>query len=306
MRIAVVYGGVSAERAVSIASGTQVLEALLAGGEDAFGLLLDEELPGEGALEQMYAADAVFLALHGGAGEDGRLQRALERRGIYHYTGTGPQGSALAMNKDAAKRAVAACGVRVGKWEICEGSCQEAPLPFPFVRKPRDGGSSVGLCVVRSQADWCSPPPGTGPLLCEEYLPGREFSVGVLGHRALPPVEICTPGGLYDYAHKYTKGAAQELCPAPISTVRRAELQNLALASFAALGLRDYARIDFKEDGGGALCFLEANTLPGMTECSLLPLAGSVAGYGMGALCLHMASMAATRRDLRVENPGIA
>ncbi len=306
MQIAVVYGGVSAERAVSIASGRGVLKALLAKGVDAFGLELDKEMPGEVALERMRAADVVFLALHGGAGEDGRLQRVLEQKGICHYTGTGPEGSALAMNKDAAKRAVAAFGVRVGDSVVLRQLGPTPPLALPFVVKPRDGGSSVGLSVVNTKADWQALSGRTGPFLCEEYLPGREFSVGVLGGRALPPVEICTPGGLYDYAHKYTQGAAQELCPAPLETVRRAELQNLALASFAALGLRDYARIDFKEDIGGALCFLEANTLPGMTECSLLPLAGSAAGYDMGTLCVQMASMAAKRRNLGVKKAGTA
>ena len=298
MRIAVVFGGASAERAVSIRSGECVCAALLGKGEDAFALMLDGELPSVGEYAQMRESDAVFLVLHGGAGEDGRLQRALEAQGIYHYTGTGAEGSLFAMNKAEAKRAVAAFGVRVADGVELEMAGGKVPLAFPFVIKPRNGGSSQGLRVLYTQADWDALPTPSEPFLCEDYLSGREFSVGVLGGRALPPVEICTEGALYDYAHKYTKGATEELCPAPVSSVRRAELQNMALLAFEALGLRDYARIDLKEDANGRLCFLEANTLPGMTECSLLPLAGRAAGYDMGALCLRMAHMAAKRRRI--------
>ncbi len=295
MHITVLYGGVSEERAVSLQSGVCVLRALERAGAQVRGVELAQALPDEGLLCELAQTDAVFLALHGGAGEDGSLQACLEAHGIFHYTGTGPQGSALAMHKARAKRAVAAMGGAVAGDTLLAQKGECAPLPYPFVTKPVQGGSSVGVFMITTAKEWEALTP-SGPFLCEEYLPGREFSVGILGGRALPPVEICPREGFYDYAHKYTKGACEEKCPAPLSPPRRAALQNFALLAFLALGLRDYARIDFKENAQGELCFLEANTLPGMTECSLLPLAASHAGMGMEALCLTMAKMAAARR----------
>lgn len=297
MRIAVVSKGVSEEREVSLLSGERVARALRKAGQTVCEIRLDTELPSKELMGELALFDAVFLALHGGAGEDGRVQRALEDAGILHYTGSNPIASARAMDKARAKQCVEAYGIPVARGRLLlPGEIPSHEPPFlPLVVKPSCGGSSIGFFCIRQASEWRALAPAQ-PMLCEEYLPGREYSVGVLGNRALPPVEICVPDGEYDYAHKYRKGAARELCPAPVDGVKQARIQTLALAAFSALSLRDYARIDFREDASGAPVFLEANTLPGMTETSLFPLAASAAGLCEQELCVQMAQMAARRK----------
>lgn len=294
MRIMVLYGGESDEREVSLRSGARVASALQSAGHQVMRV---DYRTGHLAylLEDMQVVDAIFLALHGGFGEDGSLQEALEKEGIFHYTGSDPRGAALAMEKTAAKACVAAKGVPVAKGMALSSALREPPFPYPVVLKPDSGGSSVGLRFVRSQKEWRKITPFEG-ILCEEYLPGREYTVGVFDGKALPVVEIRPIGGAYDYEHKYTVGASEELCPAPLSDSKAQHLSKLALSAFAALGLRDYARIDFREDGMENPRFLEANTLPGMTETSLFPLAATTAGISFPTLCEKMAALAAKRK----------
>ncbi len=296
MEILVLFGGDSEEREVSLRSGARVCAALRERGHSVKGIDARGEAPSAHMLTLAREADAVFLCFHGGAGEDGRWQSALDAAGVAHYTGSGGAASALAMDKPRAKACVTKLGVPCARgvvWRVGE-ACPVGD--FPFIVKPCKGGSSVGFSIVKSKEDLEKLAP-SGDLLCEEYLSGREYSVGVLAGRALAPVEICPQGGVYDYVHKYTENATRELCPAPVSPVKRARLQNLAQVSFAALGLRDFARIDFKESAQGELCFLEANTLPGMTATSLLPLAASVCGLSFGALCEKLAEMANARKE---------
>ncbi len=252
--------------------------------------MLTEEIIGS-----MRHADAVFLMLHGGAGEGGDLQQELERADIYHYTGTDPSSAALALDKARAKACVAKAGVPVAAGAVWQPQEKVPAVRLPAILKPLSGGSSVGLFQIKTRAALKQFTPNE-PMLLEEYLSGREFTVGVLGNTALPAVEIIPNGGIYDYQHKYTPGATVELCPAPIDTEKAELLGKLALLSFRSLGLRDFARIDFKEDAAGVPCFLEANTLPGMTETSLLPLAAGAAGLSFVALCTYMAECAARRR----------
>ena len=179
---------------------------------------------------------------------------------------------------------------------------EQAPqMPFPFIVKPCGGGSSVGFQIVKNEEELLKITP-SADLLCENYLPGREYSVAVWNGRALPPIEIRPKGGVYDYTHKYEQGASEELCPAPIGATKLAYLQDLAMICFTALGLRDFARVDFKEDAQGTPCFLEANTLPGMTQTSLFPLAARVAGFEMERLCEDIARNASQRKVLRLTN----
>ena len=298
MRIIVIYGGDSEEREVSIRSGERVVRALSARGHRAIGY---DHRGGALPLRVIQAAaeaDALFLALHGGDGENGRLQARLTSCGVLHYTGTCPSGAAMAMAKDVAKRLVAAAGVPVADGVLLRGAAEAAPLPYPCVVKPQSGGSSIGMQVIQNAAEWRKLAPSEG-LLCESYLPGREFTVGILDGAALPVVEIRPLGGVYDYRHKYTAGACEELCPAPIPPERARYLQALSLRAFAALGLRDYARIDLREDRKGEPRFLEANTLPGMTQTSLFPLAAEAAGLSFPELCEKMAAMAAKRKRNR-------
>ena len=294
MQVLLLYGGESAEREVSLRSGERVCAALRSRGHAVECVDFCARLADDAFFARCRAADAVFLALHGGAGEDGRLQAVLEARGIYHYTGSGAQASALAMQKSRAKAVVARAGVPVAKGISLPGEIPDE-IAFPVIVKPEAGGSSVGLAMLSSREELLGFHADV-PYLCEELLPGREFSVGVLGDRALPPVEIRPHGTLYDYAHKYTPGATEELCPAPIGDAQRAQLQGLALAAFYALGMADVGRIDFKEDAAGNVRFLEANTLPGMTDTSLLPLAARAVGIGFPALCEEVLQMAAKRR----------
>ena len=295
MEIVVFYGGVSDEREVSLRSGARVCEALSQKGHTVHGIDAKKEVPTEEEILLARRADAVFLCFHGGAGEDGRWQAALARVGVQHYTGSDAHASALAMDKARAKACVKKLGVPLAAGAVWQMGAPRPMLEFPFIVKPCKGGSSVGFRILKSEAEAEKLIPSED-LLCESYLPGREYSVGVLAHSALPPVEICPEGGVYDYTRKYTPGATRELCPAPLPPARLAELQNLAQICFVALGLRDFARIDFKEDAKGRPCFLEANTLPGMTDTSLLPLAASVRGIGFGDLCHKMAEMAYARR----------
>lgn len=294
VRILVLCGGESEEREVSLRSGARVVTAL-----QRMGHIVDRVDPGDISHAELWsrcaAADAVFLALHGGAGEDGRLQAALEAAGIHHYTGSGPMASALAMRKDKAKACVAAVGVPVATGELLQGD-RLPTVGYPAVLKPPTGGSSLGLCFLQNESALRALFPLRQEMLCEKMLPGREYTVGILRGIPLPVVEIRPKGGRYDYAHKYKAGASLELCPAPLSLAQTAFLQELAKRAYAALGLRDYARIDFREDDAGVPHFLEANTLPGMTETSLLPLAAQTAGMPFEQLCENMAAMAAERK----------
>ena len=298
MEILLLYGGDSSEREISLRSGARVAAALRESGHRV--ALFDvRELPNAKELAAMRAADAVFLALHGGAGEDGRLQALLERNGIKHYTGSPPRGAALAMNKERAKQCVCRAGVPVAHGVLLRGTCAAPPLPYPFVCKPLRGGSSVGLTLVFNDKDWQKLTPlghFFEETLCESYLPGREYTVGVLEDQALPVVEIRPHGGVYDYQHKYTPNAVTEICPAPLSDAACERLIRDALRAYRALGLRDYARIDFREDARGIPHFLEANALPGMTETSLLPLAARATGIDFTTLCERMARRAADRK----------
>ena len=295
MQIMVIYGGVGGEREVSLSSGARVCEALRRGKHTVHAVQMDTEMPDAALLQGAQAADCVFLCLHGGTGEDGHWQEALEKAGVWHYTGSGPVASALAMDKPRAKECVKALGVPVARGCVWRMGKPAPKMPFPFVVKPCSGGSSVGFSVINDEEELGKLTP-SGDLLCEEYLPGREYSVAVWNGRALPPVEIRPRGGVYDYAHKYEVGASEELCPAPLSAPRLARLQNLALVCFCALGLRDFARVDFKENTCGELCFLEANTLPGMTATSLFPLAARTVGISMEGLCEGIARTAAERK----------
>ena len=295
MEILVLYGGSSPERGVSIRSAAAVLAAFARSAHrtvaiDYRGSRLDRTL-----LAAARHADAVFLALHGGEEEGGVLQKRLERAGIYHYTGSPPAAAALALHKARAKARVKKAGVPVAKGAVWQVGEAPPSIPAPAVLKPLCGGSSVGVRIIESSA-LLSVQRITEPMLLEEYLGGREYSVGVIGDKILPPVELRPHGGLYDYAHKYTKGATEELCPAPIRKEKAELLAHLTRTAFLTLGLRDVARIDFKENADGLPCFLEANTLPGLTDTSLLPLAAAACGMDLTALCEAIALPAAKRK----------
>lgn len=248
---------------------------------------------GPNVIRMCQMADIVFLALHGEDGENGKIQAAFDLFGI-RYTGSGYLGSALAMNKGIAKMFFQEAGVPVPKGILMEKSARtddpgEAGIALPCVVKPCSGGSSVGVSIVRTAEEFPRALDETylwdDAAVIEEYIKGREFSVGVLDGRALPVIEMAPIEGFYDYKNKYKAGSAIETCPAKIPNETAAKMQEIAVAAAEALGLLVYSRMDFLLSESGEIYCLEANTLPGMTETSLLPQEAQAVGMDFPALC---------------------
>jgi D-alanine-D-alanine ligase len=255
--------------------------------------------PNLGTLPEVREADVVFLALHGGQGEDGTLQALFDLSGV-RYTGTGQIGSAMAMHKDISKRLFRDHGVRTAEWLMAPASVKEVVdnIGFPVVVKPSKQGSTVGLTLVREpsalETAIAEAFKYDDEVMLERFISGRELTVGILGNEALPIGEIIPKHELYDYECKYTKGMAVEEFPARLEPAVASHVQAQAVLAFKALKLRGYARIDFRlDDSGGCFC-LEANTLPGMTELSLIPQAAAAAGISFPELCERIVQLAIT------------
>lgn len=244
---------------------------------------------GENVIEICRAADITFFALHGGEGENGQLQAAFDLLGI-KYTGSGYLGSALAMNKGLTKSVFMQNKIGTAAGELFKSKADaESWNIFPCVVKPCTGGSSVGIAKANNKAEYDAAVADAfryeNEVVVEQFVSGREFSVGVLGGKALPPIEIIPKSGFYDYASKYQAGKTDEICPADIDAATDGKLRDAAVAAFYALHLDAYARIDFIVDGNGDTYCLEANTLPGMTPTSLLPQEAAVEGMDYPQLC---------------------
>lgn len=333
MRITVLTGGDSDERDVSLASGCQVAAALRARGHDvvafdtvagvlsaaeedhvrAHGVGLTPPTPGArdrllagdlGFLRDDPAAGAAelhFLALHGGGGEDGRLQALLDALGT-PYTGSGMVGCALAMDKELSKRLFRDGGVPTPDWLMGEPSADEveARLGWPVVVKAACGGSSLRLELVHDRPEWDGAVERSrnfgDRVVVEAFVRGREFTVGVLDGAVLPVGEIVPEHELFDYACKYQPGMAAEIFPADIDPALASRIQGMALRVHGLLRLDDYSRVDFLVDAAGGLWCLEANALPGMTANSLLPRAALAAGMSFPDLCDRIAELALRRR----------
>ena len=244
---------------------------------------------GPNVLEICGRADCVFLALHGANGEDGKVQACLELLGI-PYTGTDFVSSALAMDKGITKDMFKAydiptpAGIRLKK-----GEREEKKVPFPCIVKACCGGSSVGVCIAWDEKEYEAAKEEAfrydDEVIIEQYIEGREFSVGVMDGKALPVIEIAPKKGFYDYRNKYQAGSTVETCPAELPKEKTEELQKMAERVFAVLRLKNYARMDFRMNHGGEIFCLEANTLPGMTPVSLLPQEAAVLGIDFPTLC---------------------
>ena len=277
MRIAVLMGGRSSEREISLKTGRAVSKALRELGHEVIELDLAEDLPCR-LLE--LKPDKVFIALHGPYGEDGRVQGLLDILGI-PYTGSGVLGSAIAMDKDITKRLLRSEGLPTPDW-VCVRKNEGIPKweSFPAVVKPADQGSSVGLKVVNDLYSLESSVKElfqiTEKVLIESFVEGRDMTVGVLKGRALPVIEVRPKKGIYDYESKYTKGATEYIFLEDEDLSKR--LQDMALKVHMLLELKDMSRIDFRVDTKGNPYILEVNTIPGMTELSLLPMACKKAG----------------------------
>jgi D-alanine-D-alanine ligase len=262
------------------------------------------------ALPSLKEADVVFLGLHGGYGEDGTIQALLDMSGI-RYTGSGHLASALAMDKDLSKHLFRRAGVQTANWVMArrKESNEEyvTKLGMPLVVKPSKQGSTVGLSIVRKREELNDAVVEAflydDEVMIEQFVAGRELTVGILGDDALPVGEIIPKHEIYDYECKYTPGMAEEVFPAQIPSDRAKEAQDLALRAFHALKLRGCARIDFRMTDDGSLFCLEANTLPGMTQTSLIPQAAAAAGISFPELCERIAMLAtmADTRDPKIE-----
>lgn len=337
MRVTVITGGATAERAVAFAGAAQVVAALRSRGHDvhvvdlAGGLLSDadetrllvgvsgppapptpqlrqnerrmlsEELAG---LPLVRGADVVFPVVHGGPGEGGILQALLDVIGV-PYTGSGPLASALAVDKDLSKRLFRAAGVPVPAWFLAPVSAEDisTALGWPVIVKPSKQGSTVGLAKVDDPAALDAAVQEAflydDEVMIERFIPGRELTVGILGDEALPVGEIIPVHELYDYECKYTTGMAREEFPAKLTPAQGAAVQEQARRAFRALKLGGYARIDFRMTEDGTFYCLEANTLPGMTELSLIPQAAAAAGITFPALCERIVQLAASTKGGR-------
>ena len=278
-------GGPSEERDVSLSTGKAVAEACKANGFQTteFSFHFDHrEL-----LDDLKKQDIIFNALHGGIGENGKIQTWMNKNGI-RFTGSGPASSALCMDKEKSKTIAMKHNISTGKWEMLKSSEDFPTLSTPFVIKPNDQGSTVGLSIVREDSEIeLAIKEGFehGELLmAEDYIHGRELTVTILGEQAFPIVEIRPSHDLYDYECKYTPGMSQYICPAEISESITQSIQKDTEIIFKALACAVYARADFLLDDNGNCFFLEMNTLPGMTSTSLVPKSVNAAGMNFEEL----------------------
>ncbi len=300
-RVAVLLGGWSAERPVSLASGAACAEGLEQEGFDVIRVDADRQLAQ--TLSDL-KPDVVFNALHGPFGEDGCVQGIFETLDL-PYTHSGVLASALAMDKDRAKAVMAAAGVPVafGKIVARSDAAREHVLPRPYVLKPNAEGSSFGVFIVRE--DMAHPPQELHAsdwqhgeeMLAEEFIPGRELTCAVMGDEALAVTEIIVEDRFYDYEAKYADGGSQHVCPAKIKPDLYHEVRNLSLKAHRALGCRGVSRADFRYDeANDRLICLEVNTQPGMTRTSLVPELANEAGLSFGQLVRWMVEDASCRR----------
>ena len=249
-------------------------------------------------------ADFVFMGLHGEDGENGKVQAALDLMGI-RYTGSGCIGSALAMNKYFSKQLMTANGIKNADYTVMTRDSSKAPdFALPCVIKPCSGGSSVGVSIVQTPQEYQSAIDKAfryeGDIIIEKYIKGREFSVGVLGDTVLPPIEIIPKEGFYDYENKYQAGKTVEICPAELTQEQTATVQAYAKRVFDVLGLEVYGRIDFilnEEDGD--FYALEANSLPGMTQLSLLPQEAQAIGIDYPTLCMKIIELSKEKYETK-------
>lgn len=291
-QIAVLMGGPGSEREVSLRSGAAVARALRS--REAVVTEVDVH-------DEDFAVPAgtelAYNMIHGTFGEDGQIQAILESRGI-PYTGEGVDGSRIAFDKIQSKERFDGGGVPTPAWEkIQKGQAPTLPLPF-VVKAPRQG-SSVGVHIIKDAAGLPAALEDCfkfgDEVLIEQFCKGRELTVGILGDQALPIIEIVPNEGFYDYAHKYTSGASQYFVPAEISEEDTTSVQQTALNAYQSLGLEVYARVDILFSAEGQLSVLEINTIPGMTETSLLPKAAGAAGMDFATLCERIAVLSLRR-----------
>lgn len=302
LSMVVMLGGPSAEREVSLRSGAAVAKALRTLGHE-----VSEVDPKNGDFTLPKKYDVVFLALHGTFGEDGQVQQKLDKLHAL-YTGCDVESSRIAFDKVLTKQRCVKAGITTAKFIVAKSPQTPFPqnLTLPFIVKPVRQGSSVGLHFVESAEDWNNAIAGAlkfdSEVLVEEKIIGRETTVGILDGQPLPLVEVRPKVGSYDYQNKYTVGATEYFCPADFDPATTKKIQDAALGAFRAIGGRDYARVDVMVRSSGDPVVLEVNTLPGMTETSLLPKAAAAAGLNYEQLCQRMVDLALKRKKTADED----
>jgi D-alanine-D-alanine ligase len=289
-RVAVLFGGKSAERPVSLKSGAAVLEALQAAGVDAFGIDVGDDFLQRLANEKI---DRAFIVLHGRGGEDGSMQGLLECLGI-PYTGSGVLASALAMDKLRTKQVWQSLGIPTPCHAVlasvadCEAAA--ADLGFPLIVKPAHEGSSIGMAKVADLdaliAAWKDAGQYDSQVLVEQWISGPEYTIAMLRGEVLPPIGLGTPHSFYDYDAKYLANDTQYRIPCGLDAAKEAELKDLTARACLAVGAQGWARVDVMQDSAGAFWLLEVNTVPGMTDHSLVPMAARAAGLDFQQLVL--------------------
>ena len=293
-KVAVLLGGRSGEREVSLKSGAAVLAAMQRSGVDAHGFD-----PAEQPLQALAQFDRVFIALHGRYGEDGTVQGALELMDI-PYTGSGVMASALGMDKWRTKLLWRAVGVATPDFELVQADSDfaaiEARLGLPLFVKPANEGSSIGISKVKTSGGlrpaYALAAEADPLVIAERYMGGGEYTVGILGDTALPAIRIVPANEFYDYEAKYLRDDTQYLCPCGLPAEQEAQIRAEALQAFRAVGGRGWGRVDFLMDEAGRHYFLEVNTSPGMTDHSLVPMAAKAAGIGFDELVLKILELA--------------
>lgn len=293
-KVAVLLGGKSAEREVSLKSGAAVLAALQKGGVDAHAFD-----PADRPLHELQAFDRVFIALHGRYGEDGTLQGALELMGI-PYTGSGVMASSVGMDKWRTKLLWRAAGVATPEFELVTAESDfdaiERRLGLPLFVKPANEGSSIGISKVKTagglKAAYELAAKSDPLVIAEQFVGGGEYTVGILGDEALPIIRIVPANEFYDYEAKYLRDDTQYLCPCGLSAEQEARIQAEALQAFRVLGAQGWGRVDFLMDEAGQHYFLEVNTSPGMTDHSLVPMGARARGLSFEQLVLQVLELA--------------
>lgn len=302
-KIIVLAGGPSSEREISLKSGRAVFKALKAESRNVELVDIAADFPGKMAFPEVCT---VFIALHGRFGEDGTVQAMLEESGI-PYTGSGVQASRLALDKIASRAMFLKAGINVTKCKIFNKDAKSIDIQnefdVPFVVKPQSEGSSIGLSIVRNKSqlkDALNEAFKYGEhALLEEYIHGRELTVGILENKALPVIEIVTREEVYDYAAKYKDEGTQYIVPADLGEELRCKAQDAAKSAHNSLGCRDFSRVDMRMDKNGKIFVLEVNTIPGMTERSLLPKAARAAGVDFCRLCMKLVDLANKRGGVK-------
>jgi len=286
-KIAVLMGGASSEREVSLSSGKAMFAACAALGYDAISVEFENDILSH--LDTLKSVDIVLIALHGGIGENGRIQGMFESLGI-RYTGSDALSSAICMDKHISKLLAEDVGIATPRWKrIRKGqSIYKNEFDYPFVVKPNSEGSTIGLTIVHNENDYDSAVEEAfkydDEILIEEFISGKEITVSIVGEDVLPIIEIRPEHGLYDYECKYTKGMTEYICPAELNEDLTKRIKQTAFEVYKLLKCRHYGRVDLRLDNNNQHWFLELNTLPGMTDTSLVPKAAKATGISFEQL----------------------